>query len=238
MLGAFIVGLVAGISTTPHCLGMCGGFPLHLAKSSKKGTVAIRLILFVIGKSATYIFLGSLAAALGVVLLRDTSIANAAPALRLTAGIITMIFGLMMLGLRLPAIKPLQGMADKLFVKSIFWPLLSNPGPSTALILGMCVGFLPCPLPIVMLGLAAASNSVPYGILIMAGVGIGTAPGLLAVGFLGSGLFTKFARVGMRAAGILALAIAILTIGRATGVIPKAHQINYVIPSCCGGDNH
>jgi len=238
MLGAFVIGLVAGISMTPHCLGMCGGFPLHLAKPSKISAVAIRLVLFVIGKSVTYMFLGSLAAALGVVLLRDTSIASAAPALRLTAGIITMIFGLMMLGLRLPAIKPLQGITDKLFLKPVFGPLLSNPGPSTALILGMCVGFLPCPLPIFMLGLATASQNVPYGILIMAGVGIGTAPGLLAAGFLGSGLFLKFAKVGMRAAGILVIAIAIFTIGRATGAIPKAHPINHVIPSCCGGNSH
>lgn len=217
---------------------MCGGFPLHLAKSSESGTAGLRLVLFIVGKSVTYMFLGALAAAIGVVLLKDTSIAGAAPALRLTAGVVTMFFGLMMIGIKLPAIKPLQGISTKGFIQTVFGPLLTSPGPTSALVLGMCVGFLPCPLPMVMLGLSAASHNVLHGILLMAGVGIGTAPGLIGVGLLGAGIFSRFAKVGMRAAGVLVLAIAILTIGRVTGFVPKAHPVNHVIPSCCGGNSH
>ena len=61
MLAAFLTGLVAGFLNTPHCLGMCGGFPLHLAKSSKKGKATLRQVLFVTGKTFTYVFLGAMA---------------------------------------------------------------------------------------------------------------------------------------------------------------------------------
>ena len=238
MWASFLLGLVAGISATPHCLGMCGGFPLHLAKSSGKGQVFLRQLLFVMGKSVTYMFLGALAASLGVIVLKDTQLAKAAPVIRLAAGIITLIFGLLMLGIKLPSIKPLQNISDAGFIKSIFGGLLISPGPLSALVLGLCVGFIPCPLPIVMLGVSAASHNVLYGIILMAGVGVGTAPGLLGVGLCGAGLNRRFAKVGMKLAGVVVVSIALLTIGRASGMIPKAHPINYAIPSCCGGGQH
>ncbi|HOK55418.1 MAG TPA: sulfite exporter TauE/SafE family protein, partial [Armatimonadota bacterium] len=119
MWASFLLGLVAGISATPHCLGMCGGFPLHLAKSSGKGQVFLRQLLFVMGKSVTYMFLGALAASLGVIVLKDTQLAKAAPVIRLAAGIITLIFGLLMLGIKLPSIKPLQNISDTGFIKSV-----------------------------------------------------------------------------------------------------------------------
>lgn len=235
MWTAFLVGLVAGAAATPHCLGMCGGFPLHLAKSSVRGRAVLRQVLFVTGKSFTYVFLGALASALGVIFFKNTALASAAPVARTIAGAVTVIFGLLMLGFKLPAIKLLQGIADAEIVKGAFGAILVNPSPGAAFVLGLGTGFLPCPLPLVMLASAAASHSVPQGMALMAGVGLGTAPGLLAVGLLGVGLDRKLTRFGMRAAGVIVVMIGLLTIGRATGIIAKNHAVNHVAPPCCEG---
>lgn len=223
MLAAFATGLVAGILNTPHCLGMCGGFPLHLAKSSKKGKATLRQLLFVTGKTFTYIFLGAIAGALGVVVFKDSSIASFAPVLRVVAGLITITFGLLMMGVRLPSIKALQGISEAGFVRGLFGGLFSSPSPAAAFTLGLGVGFLPCPLPMGLLTIAALSHNVPHAMALMAGMGVGTAPGLLAVGLFGVGLDRRFAKVGMRAAGIVLVAIGLLTLGKVAGVVPMPH---------------
>lgn len=220
MLAAFLTGLVAGFLNTPHCLGMCGGFPLHLAKSSKKGKATLRQVLFVTGKTFTYVFLGAMAGALGVVAFKDSSVASFAPVLRVVAGLITITFGLLMIGVRLPSIKALQGVSEAGFVRSLFGGLFTSPSPTAAFTLGLGVGFLPCPLPMGLLTIAALSHNVPHGMALMAGMGLGTAPGLLAVGLFGVGLDRRFAKVGMRAAGVVLIVIGVLTLGKVIGVVP------------------
>jgi len=81
-----------------------------------------------------------------------------------------------------------------------------------------------------MLAAAMASQSVLYGLAIMAGVGVGTAPGLIAVGVFGAFLGRKFARAGIRSAGVIVIVIGILVMGRALGFIPP----DLPVPSCCG----
>lgn len=238
MWTSFLVGFTAGLAATPHCLGMCGGFPLHLAKGSHKGRILLRQILFVTGKAFTYMFLGALAAALGVVLLKDTKVASFAPVLRLLAGLITVFLGLLMMGFKLPSIKALQGISDAGFVRSLFGGILDSPTPLSSFVLGLGVGFLPCPLPMGMMAAAAASHSITQGIVLMAGVGLGTAPGLIAVGIFGVGLNRKFTRYGMKLAGVMVLAVGLLTLGRVTGVISKPTGTQHAVPSCCGGTNH
>lgn len=235
MWTALVVGFVAGIAATPHCLGMCGGFPLHLARASGRGRVLVRQVLFVIGKMFTYMFLGCLAASLGSILLKDTPVASYAPAMRIAAGVITVFFGLLMLGFRLPSIKALQGISEAGFVRSIFGGLFSSPSPAASFVLGLGVGFLPCPLPMGMLAVAAASHDIPNGMALMAGVGIGTAPGLMAVGLFGAGLNRGFAKTGMRAAGVVVLVIGLLTIGRASGIIHAGPRLASQSVPCCGG---
>ena len=239
MVSAFILGLGAGLAASPHCLGMCGGFPLHLARlarQSQRSEAVLRQVLFVTGKAFTYIFLGTIAASLGVVLLKDTSLASAAPVLRVAAGIITLIFGLLMLGFKLPSIRALQGISDAKIIRSMFGGLLHSSSPAAALVLGMGVGFLPCPLPLGMLAVAAASHNVLHGIALMAGVGVGTSAGLLAVGLFGLGINRRFAKIGMRTVGVFVVAVGLITIGRTTGIIHKSTTPSHVAPCCCGGD--
>jgi uncharacterized protein len=233
LIAALLTGFVAGFAATPHCLGMCGGFPLHLAKSSERGNAAARQILFVTGKTFTYVFLGSLAAALGVLVFGAKPAGGGATALRIAAGVITVVFGLYMLGFRLPSIKFLQGISEAKLVRGLFGGLLGSPTPASAFVLGLGVGFLPCPLPTGMLLIASGSHSIPHGMALMAGVGLGTAPGLLALGLFGVGIDRKFARFGMKIAGLIVLIIGLLTIARATGLTHKTGH-SAQPPCCCG----
>lgn len=219
---------------------MCGGFPLHLAKPQARGPAVLRQVLFVSGKCFTYVFLGALAASLGVVLLKNTSLAGIAPAMRIAAGVVTLVFGVGMLGVRWPFNKhdPDASARKASAEASGFWTsalggLVRAPGPGAAFVLGLGVGFLPCPLPIGMLAVAVGTHSVPHGMALMAGVGLGTMPGLLGVGLFGMGLDWKLKRTGMRAAGALVVLIGALTLFRASGLMPKHHPVDKVVPPCC-----
>jgi sulfite exporter TauE/SafE len=212
---------------------MCGGFSLYLSKSSSVRGGFVRGLLFVLGKMSTYAFLGALAAALGAIIFRNTPLEPYARLMRIGAGAITIAFGLAMLGLRFTALK-MPRVIDSGLIRSLFGGLSATRNPFAGLVLGLGAGFLPCPLPLGMLAIAAGSHSIPAGIALMVGVGAGTAPGLLAAGLVGAGLNRRFSQLGARAAGIVVLAIGILIVGRNVGILNHAHSIDKIVPSCCG----
>lgn len=242
LLTAFLLGFGAGIAATPHCLGMCGAFPLHLSKSTATGPPALRQLVFVLGKTVTYVFLGTVAAALGVVVFKDTSLSQGAPFMRFAAGGVTIIIGLVMAGARIPfkrkASKKQAKAADASsgLLGGIFGALLTRPGPASALVLGLAVGFLPCPLPMGMMAAAAVSRNILYAMALMAGVGLGTAPGLIAIGLFGMSIDKRFRNVGMRAAGVLVICAGLITIFRASGIALPSKAGVTKPPACCGGE--
>lgn len=235
MWSAFLIGLLAGFTAFPHCVGMCGGFFLHLSKTEAPGGSIIRQILFICGKTFTYIFLGILASSLGKVVFGNHSLSSVSFMLRISAGLLTVVFGLGMLGITLPSL-PLRGKFHE-FTNSIegLIKLPAASGSSSAFVLGLGVGFLPCPLLMGMLSALVGLHDLLYGAALMAGVGLGTAPGLLVVGLLGAGLRHRFKMVGTRAVGVVVLAIGLLILGRTTGLV-SGTSIDKVLPACCGGD--
>ncbi|HEX3000343.1 MAG TPA: sulfite exporter TauE/SafE family protein, partial [Armatimonadota bacterium] len=112
-------------------------------------------------------------------------------------------------------------------VRNLCGGLFASTNPGAAFVLGLGVGFLPCPLPMGLLAVAALSHNIFHGMLLMGGMGLGTAPALLAVGFLGIGLDRKYARIGMKAAGLALVAIGLLIVIKASGI--AAH------PCCAAG---
>jgi sulfite exporter TauE/SafE len=214
MLTALILGFTAGFAATPHCLGMCGGFPLYLASESRGSTI-LRQASFIAGKTFTYAFMGALASAFGAAVLRHPALAHGAPYLKMLLGMLVTAFGLVMLGVRMPGVRIADRVAETGFVHSLIGGLMAIPSPAGAGILGLTVGFLPCPLPMGMLAVAAAVHRIPYGIALMTGVGLGTAPSLAAVGLCGAGLKQRFPSLGMKAAGVVVLIVGLLMLGRA-----------------------
>jgi len=230
VLAALLTGLIAGLLNSPHCLGMCGGFPLHLSTSTSGRIALIRQLLFVAGKTFTYVFLGSIAGALGVIVFKNGPLSPFAPILRILLGIFMLLIGLSMLGVNLLGNRLSYPSSAGVFAE-IFHRLIREPSYTSAFILGIAAGFLPCPLPMGLLSLAALSNNTINGMLSMAGLGLGTAPVLLAAGLLGSSINKRFAVLGMRAAGLVVMMLGIAILGKASGFW-TTHQC------CCGEMSH
>jgi sulfite exporter TauE/SafE len=104
MYPGFVMGLVGGLAATAHCLGMCGGFSLHLARASQRAPVFVRQLLYVAGKTFTYAFLGALCGAVGSRLGQMGWLPHSQKYVAILAGVVLMLFGLGMVGVRMPSL--------------------------------------------------------------------------------------------------------------------------------------
>jgi sulfite exporter TauE/SafE len=217
-INPFFLGLVAGLVATPHCLGMCGGFAVHLSRGPSRAAVLWRHGLFHLSKTLTYAFLGALVGALGVWVISARGVPAARSWLPYGAGGLTVIFGaLLVLG---PGLSPVpDAWRGGRGTPALRWPL----PPATALgsvALGVFAGFLPCPLTISLLVSASGYGSVSAGLLLLAGAGVGTVPGLAAAGAAGSLLGARWRGLGLRGLGAVVICLGLLTILRHAAVLP------------------
>jgi hypothetical protein len=98
--------------------------------------------------------------------------------------------------------------------------MTSRP-PGFPLVVGMAMGFLPCPLIYAGLAGAAASGSPGAGAAILAGVALGTLPALTLAAVFGTAAFRPGTRLFLaRAAGVLLVVTGLLTAGRGFGFRP------------------
>lgn len=211
------MALIGGAAAFPHCLGMCGGFALHLTGADGKAAVLARQLLWHTGRIVTYVFLGALAGFFGsMVSLAKWPAVKDIPGY--VAGAIMVLMGLFVLGL-FPTRKGTNDEGGGLF-SSIFRQFFQKPSYLSALVLGLATGFLPCPITIGFLGLAASSASVPMGMAIMAAMGFGTIWALLILGMTGHAVKAKWKRWGTVVVGIALVAMGTWTILRKAKVLP------------------
>lgn len=185
---------------------MCGGFALSLASPQKNGRqLLLHQALYHAGKTFTYIFLGVLAAALGVYLQRfSTGLGYLAGALLILIGLNT--FGAFRRATRLSAFletTPLCG---------ILRGFLQPTNALSAFLLGLFNGFLPCPLIYAMLAYATTLHSLPAAMATMAVFGLGTMPALAMLSTTGGWLKNRMPL--LRISGALTIALGIVTIAR------------------------
>jgi len=215
----FVTGALAGLAAAPHCLGMCGGFPLHLSGGAKGYQVIARPLLFVLGKTFTYAFLGALGGFAGNVIVHSGIFSQSQRFLSYGAGAVMVVFGLAMLGVRLPRMPRGIGVQDSGLMSKVYGAFFVAPGRASSLCVGLAAGFLPCPITLALLVPAVASHQVFTGMAFMTGLGLGTAPPLLAAGIFGSALDRRLRVVGLRAAGIVVVAVGIILMVRGTGLL-------------------
>jgi hypothetical protein len=101
--------------------------------------------------------------------------------------------------------------------------VLANGSLLGAFVFGLAVGYLPCPLTMLLLVAAAGEHGVGTGMLLLGGAGLGTMPGLLATGLAGSLLRGKWRAVGTKVLGSLVILFGVLMLLRRLGIIPGAH---------------
>jgi len=214
------LALVGGAAAFPHCLGMCGGFAIHLAGGTDRKGVLFRQLLWHAGRIVTYVFLGALAGYFGAVLvsLARWPWTKALPGY--VVGVVMIVMGLALMGILPAHLKTSSGSNGDGFFAALFRQFFSKPTPTSALALGLATGFLPCPITVGFLLLSAQTGSVPQAMAIMAAMGAGTVWCLLLLGMTGHMLQLKWRQWGAVALGVLLVLLGTWTLLRKCGVFP------------------
>ncbi|MFO0574839.1 MAG: sulfite exporter TauE/SafE family protein [Polyangia bacterium] len=215
-----------------HCAGMCGPLLVGLDVAGvRSGRSALRgagqVLLYQLGRSLTYAWLGALCGLLGAGLSRILRPAGSLLALALGVAALWPLLRPLLQRLQLggqqarpaPELVRLRRSADegKSFqlrsverAQGFLRPLLESTHPLRPLALGAAMGLLPCMLVGWALGLAALSGSALRGALVMLLLCAMTTPMLLTVTALPrlalfrtqGGLRTRLARVLPAVAGV------------------------------------
>jgi len=227
------IAFAGGTLAFAHCLGMCGGFVLHLSHSGSRGAAFQRQLLWHAGRLFTYVFLGAIAGFAGALLTGAPHWVWTQRALTWTTGIVTILAGLFLLG-ALPGVgRRASDSGLAVLLASAFRDLFQQPTRSGAVILGAATGFLPCPIVVGFLALAAQSESAASGMAIMAAMGLGTIWALLALGLTGRLLSASFRRWGSVTGGILLLLLGTATLLRGTDAWHRVLGCPGAESGCC-----
>lgn len=184
---SFAAMLLVGLSTSPHCLGMCGGILLSVCDRADTRARLGADLAYNAGRMLSYTALGAAFGALGTVLTYTLSMKSM---LFTMLGLAVALLGLNMWGL-LPALPSLPGetaAACRLPEK------LHRQAP---LIVGLLTGLMPCGAMYAAWLCAMSSGSAGSGAAVMLAFALGTVPLLLAFAMLGALMpraWTKYLR--------------------------------------------
>ena len=186
--GSFSALFLVGLTTSPHCLGMCGGIMLS-ACSGREGRKAQlgSALGYNGGRTLSYTLLGAAFGALGTVLSYTLSVKSM---LFTMLGLAVLLLGLNMWGLlpALPALPDTQGSPCRLPEK------IKRKGP---LFVGLLTGLMPCGALYAAWLCAMSSGNAGKGALLMLSFALGTAPLMLLFASLGALMprsWTKYLR--------------------------------------------
>lgn len=212
-------GVVLGLLSSLHCIGMCGPFALKAAMA--RGGLAA----FAAGKSCTYLILGVLAGALGETLAGFGSGVRAA--LGVVAGVALIYAGVRMLW----ATASVGGGRLVAWMAPWLRGLTRSLGASEAFVLGAGAGALPCGVVHLAALQAAATSSALLGAAFMAAFAVGTLPAPVLVAGLGRTSLAKLLHGDTlrRAMAALLLAGGALALWRAVPTLLADGSV----PPCC-----
>lgn len=211
MVPMFLLGILG----TGHCLGMCG--PLVVAFPMRVGGLTAHL-LYHTGRLTTYTAVGLAMGGLGAGLSRLALLGGADPLVwivrvqvgfSLAAALFLFHFGLTRLGLvREPEWMALATPTRIPGYRRIVGALGGRRSRTAMVLLGLMLGFLPCGLSFAAFSRALASGSPASGAVMLISFGIGTLPGLLALGTVGAGIVRRYRRQSDVLAGMLMIGMA------------------------------
>ncbi|MCC6934236.1 MAG: sulfite exporter TauE/SafE family protein [Candidatus Yanofskybacteria bacterium] len=219
--GALVAGLTAGVST---CMALVGGLVLaYAARHAQKHPEATTIqkfrphLFFNAGRILGFALLGGIVGAVGS-LARPTPVVTGW--LVVLAGAAMALVGLSLTGLvpRLSTLSLPGWIARRLGIGSDVREY-SHRG---AMVTGALTFFVPCGFTQAAQLAALATGSFGGGALLMAAFAVGTAPGLLGVGWLSSAVRGSGGRIFFAAAGITAFALGVWNISNGwtlTGIV-------------------
>lgn len=207
---SYAVLFLAGLLTSIHCVGMCGGIMLSQTvgkESESKLEAVLPSLLYNGGRVLSYTILGGIIGAVGSVF--SLSFKSKA-AVQIAAGLFMVIMGLNMWGFGF--FRKFQIKLPKTFCK------VKNMG-SSPFVVGLLNGFMPCgPLQTMQI-FALGTGSPVKGALSMFAFSLGTVPLMLTFGAL-SGLLSKnYTKKILKLSGVMIVVLGIIMGNRGLSIL-------------------
>lgn len=205
----YVLILLTGLFSAPHCMGMCGGIMSAMTFQSR-ASLAQTIMAYNLGRIITYMVVGAFMGFIG-------SFVNAAGTIVGLQGIANMLGGLfIILWIGKKVALPLDKWSPlKLpLIQKWLQLLKTRPGVAPVFISGLLLGFLPCGLTYTMHMKAAASGSAVQGAATLLFFGVGTLPALIVIGVFSFVLSKALRSKVMLLGNTLALAIGVISILR------------------------
>ncbi|MDO8968642.1 sulfite exporter TauE/SafE family protein [Algoriphagus sp.] len=204
--------LVLGFLGSFHCIGMCG--PIALAVGGNKGqTFLWNKIIYNLGRSLTYAFLGLIIGSLGFSL----SLAGVQQGISITMGVLVVLLSVSYKKAdRFLTIPALSGVVT--WVKSHLARNLKSGSKLAFFATGIVNGLLPCGMVYMALVVAMGMQSPLLGATYMFFFGIGTIPMLLGLMVSGSLLPAIRRQQFQKAIPYLGILIGVLMVFRGLGL--------------------
>ncbi len=232
---AFLAGLAGSI----HCVGMCGGIASALAISSgaeSSWSSLLRILLYNLGRVASYAMAGGLVAGLGTLLSQLLPYSITGPGLRVVLGLLMIAIGAQ-LAFKWPGLEPLTRVGASLWgrLAPFAGKLMRSSNPVAPLLLGALWGWLPCGLVYAILVAALLTGSALHGATTMFLFGLGTLPAMLLTGLMARQFATRIASHQLRRmAGVTIIIFGLWTVSGPVLI----HLLSLSVPKDAFGCNH
>ncbi|WP_417486988.1 sulfite exporter TauE/SafE family protein [Maricaulis sp.] len=211
-------GFLAGLASSLHCVGMCGGIAssltLSLTPNGTRGDRVRTLLLAQLGRVIAYTLAGAVLAAIGSGIYFGFDRAEAHHVMRWAGALVLVYIGLSVMGWA-PALSGLDrlGQGVTRFLGARLGGAFRSASPVLA---GLVWGLLPCGMVYAALLYALLSGSAVSGGMIMLGFGLGTLPAVTAAAL---GL-TQFLALARRPGTRYWVGSVIILVGFASAAIP------------------
>ena len=194
----FAAIFLAGLLTSPHCVGMCGG--ILLGHSATSRSPAFASLSYNAGRVLAYTLVGAIFGALGTVISYTVSVKSMVFTM---LGLAVALLGLNMWGL-LPGLRslfPEQNSACRLSADT------RGRFAGRPLVIGLLTGVMPCGPLYAMWLHAITGGSAAYGAMSMLAFSLGTVPLMLLFGAVGSILPKKWNKVLLKGSAVIVVAM-------------------------------
>lgn len=181
MLQVLTAGLILGLISSFHCVGMCGPLALslpvqHLNKLLRTGAI----LLYNTGRIFTYSLLGLFFGLVG----RKVYIAGLQQYLSIALGVIILFFCIEYF-IRKNTWQPLWLQRVHLIVQNMMGHFLRSSNIFSFFMLGAANGLLPCGMVYMAIAGALSSSQVMHSVLFMSAFGAGTMPAMMLLSIVG-----------------------------------------------------
>lgn len=205
-----IAGLVLGLVSSFHCVGMCGPLSLalptqHLSRPAR----SMAILLYNIGRVVTYSLFGLLFGLAG----RKLYIAGIQQWISIALGTLMLVMATLYYYFK-KDVQPSWMKGFHHLLAQVMMRVLQSKTIGAYLLLGMVNGLLPCGMVYFAIAGALAQSELINAVVFMAGFGLGTMPLMMAFSLVGMKISMDVRRHMKRAVPYLMGVIAVLMIFR------------------------